>query len=95
MNTYTFELRLDKIVPHTATITVEADNVADAIQKVRYSQADGATWEPEGPGYWDDKLVVDGMNRVLPPLDFEVEAEPIGELGLAWFKRMEARGVAA
>lgn len=95
MATYRFNLRLDRVVPHTATVEVEADNIADAIQQVRASDGDGAVWTPEGNGYWGDDLVVDGMHRVEPPLDFEVVADPIDELGLAWFKRMEAKQVTA
>lgn len=93
MAKYTFDIRLNKIVPHTATITVEADNVADAIEQVRRSEADGATWEPEGNGYWGDDLMVDRLQREV--LDFNVQGEPIDELGLAWFKRWEAKQVAA
>ena len=95
MATYTFDIRLDKIVPHTARVTVEADNIADAIQQVRSDNGDGAVWEPEGKGYWGDDLVVDGMKRNKPALDFEVQSEPIDELGLAWFKRQEAKRLSA
>lgn len=95
MATYTFDIRLDKIVPHKARITVEADNIADAIQQVRSDNGDGAVWEPESNGYWGDDLVVDGMKRTTPALDFEVRSEPIDELGLAWFKRQEAKRLSA
>ncbi|EMR0512928.1 hypothetical protein RY963_000932 [Stenotrophomonas maltophilia] len=93
MATYRFNLRLDRIVPHTATVEVEADNIADAIQQVRAADGDGAVWTPESYGYWGDDMVVDGMHRVEPALDFQVVADPIEELGLAWFKRMEAKQV--
>jgi len=95
MATYRFNLRLNRIVPHTSVVEVEADNVADAIQQVRASDGDGAVWQPEGNGYWGGQLVVDGMHRLEPALDFEVVADPINELGLAWFKRMEAKQVSA
>lgn len=95
MATYTFDIRINKIVPHTARMTVEADNIADAIQQVRSDNGDGAVWEPEGNGFWGDDLVVDGMKRTSPALDFEVQSEPIEELGLAWFKRQEAKQVTA
>lgn len=95
MATYTFDIRINKIVPHTARMTVEADNIADAIQQVRSDNGDGAVWEPEGNGFWGDDLVVDGMKRTSPALDFEVQSEPIEELGLAWFKRLEAKQVTA
>ena len=91
MATYTFNIRLAKIVPHTATISVEADNIASAIEQVRRTEADGAFWEPES-GYWADDLMVDGLRR--DALDFEVQGEPIDELSLAWFKRWEAKQVA-
>ena len=93
MATYRFNLRLDRIVPHTATVEVEADNIADAVQHARAADGDGAVWTPEGNGYWGDDLVVDGMHRVEPALDFQVVADPIEELGLSWFKRMEAKQV--
>ena len=92
MATYTFNIRLAKIVPHTATIAVEADDIASAIEQVRRTDADGAVWEPES-GYWADDLMVDGLRRGA--LDFEVQGEPIDELSLAWFKRWEAKQVAA
>ncbi|KAF1696021.1 hypothetical protein CSC65_05860 [Pseudoxanthomonas daejeonensis] len=76
-------------------MTVEADNIADAIQQVRSDNGDGAIWEPEGNGFWGDDLVVDGMKRTSPALDFEVQSEPIEDLGLAWFKRQEAKQVPA
>jgi hypothetical protein len=95
MATYTFDIRINKIVPHTARMTVEADNIADAIQQVRSDNGDGAVWEPEGNGFWGDDLVVDGMKRTSPALDFEVQSESIEELGLAWFKRQEAKQVTA
>ncbi|GAB3513084.1 hypothetical protein [Pseudoxanthomonas daejeonensis] len=95
MATYTFDIRINKIVPHTARMTVEADNIADAIQQVRSDNGDGAIWEPEGNGFWGDDLVVDGMKRTSPALDFEVQSEPIEDLGLAWFKRQEAKQVPA
>lgn len=93
MATYTFDIRLDKIVPHKARITVEADNIADAIQQVRSDNGDGAVWEPEGNGYWGDDLVVDGIERSTDnkPMAFDVSGEPIDQSGLAWFKRDEAR----
>lgn len=92
MATYTFNIRLAKIVPHTATISVEADNIAGAIEQVRRTDADGAVWEPDS-GYWADELIVDGLRRGA--LDFQVHGEPIDELSLAWFKRWEAKRVAA
>lgn len=95
MAMYRFNLRLDRVVPHTATVEVEADNIADAIQQVRAADGDGAVWAPEGNGYWGDDLVVDGMRRVEPALDFKVVADPIEELGLAWFKPIEDRQVRA
>lgn len=95
MAKYTFDIRLNKIVPHTATITVEADNVADAIQQVRRSEADGATWEPEGNGYWGDHLQVGGLKREgLEDDTFQsAEGEYLDDLGLAWFKRHEAKAL--
>ncbi len=92
MATYTFNVCLAKIVPHTATIAVEADDIASAIEQVRHTDGDGAVWEPES-GYWADKLMVDGLRRGA--LDFQVQGEPIDELSLAWFKRLEAKQVAA
>ncbi len=92
MAKYTFDIRLAKIVPHTATISVEAENIASAIEQVRRNGADGAVWEPES-GYWADDLMVDGLRRGA--LDFKVQGEPIDELSLAWFKRWEAKQVAA
>lgn len=92
MATYTFNVRLDKIVPHTTSISVEADDIASAIEQVRRADADGAVWEPES-GYWADDLMVDGLRRGV--LDFDVQGEPIDELSLAWFKRWEAMKVAA
>lgn len=95
MATYRFNLRMNRVVPHTATVEVDADNIAEAIEQVRASDGDGAVWQPDGNGYWGDDLVVDGMRRMEPGLDFGVVADPIDELGLAWFLRMEAKQVAA
>lgn len=95
MATYRFNLRMNRVVPHTATVEVDADNIAEAIEQVRASDGDGAVWQPDGNGYWGDDLVVDGMRRMEPALDFGVVADPIDELGLAWFLRMEAKQVAA
>lgn len=95
MATYRFNLRMNRVVPHTATVEVDADNIAEAIEQVRASDGDGAVWQPDGNGYWGDDLVVDGMRRLAPALDFGVVADPIDELGLAWFLRMEAKQVAA
>lgn len=92
MAKYTFDIRLAKIVPHTATISVEAEDIASAIELVRRTDADGAVWKPEC-GYWADDLIVDGLRR--GSLDFKVQGEPIDELSLAWFKRLEAKQVAA
>ena len=96
MATYQFNVRLNKIVPHTATLAIEADNIADAIEQVRRNDGEGALWSPEGNGYWGDDLVVDTMKRTASPaLDFNVQGEPVDELSLAWFKRQEAKQVAA
>ena len=96
MAMYRFNLRLDRVVPHTTTVEVEADNIADAIQQVRAAGGDGAVWTPEGNGYWGDDLVVDTMKRTASPaLDFNVQGEPVDELSLAWFRRQEAKRVAA
>ena len=96
MATYTFDIRLDKILPHTARVTVEADNIADAIELVRHNDCAGALWSPEGNGYWGDDPVVDTMKRTASPaLDFNVQGEPVDDLSLAWFKRQEAKQVAA
>ena len=92
MAKYTFDIRLAKIVPHTTTIAVEAEDITSAIEQVRRTDADGAVWEPES-GYWADDLMVDGLRR--DGLDFAVQGEPIDELSLAWFKRWEAKQVAA
>ena len=98
MATYTFDIRLNKIVPHTARLSIEADNIADAIQQVRASEGDGACWEPEGNGFWDEDLFVDALQRhaedrrtTFP----DAVGRELNALGLAWFKRDEAARLAA
>lgn len=92
MSTELWPVHLAKIVPHTATISVEAEDIASAIEQVRRTDADGEVWEPDS-GYWADDLIVDGLRQGA--LDFKVQGESIDELSLAWFKRWEAKQVAA
>lgn len=94
MATYTFDVRRDRVIAHTAQLTIEADNIADAIEQARRLDTRDAAWVADSFGYWDDTLIVDNLTRTHPgqAVSFlEKAGEPIGELGLAWFKRLEAK----
>lgn len=93
MATYRFDVRRDRIVSHSTTLTVEADNIADAIEQVRRLDTRDADWQADAHAHWGDTLTVQSMTRTAPQTVrfLDNEAEPIGEMGLAWFKRQEAK----